>query len=172
MLTKIWCRGTLLALVASLALCSGAFAKAGDRSFVQTYPVATKLCARAAANALPKRLRPSTTQVVMACKKLEAAFGPLRASVLSAQSTFASGVAATRAQIRQACAKGQPRPACRQARRQGNAALGVLRSQHRAAVRAYGVAVEANRRAFWATIRSLRGGKSIKPDAPIALPTD
>ena len=152
---------------ASLVASSSALARAGDRTVDETYPVATALCAKAVAGTLPKRLEPQAAQVTAACNTLQGAFGPLQTAVLSAQTQFTAGLAAVKASIQSACAtKGK---ACRTARIQGRAQRRNLRALHKLAVKTYYVNVEANRRTFWATIHALRGGRSIKPDKPIAI---
>lgn len=156
-----------LVVAASLAFCGAASAKAGDRSFAQTYPVASALCARAAAGQLPRKLAASATQVKAACSKLENAFGPLQTAVQNANVQLQTGVANAKAAIAAACAPGANRKTCRQTRHTERLTIAALRRQHRAAVLLYYTSIEANRRTFWATIRSLRGGSSIKPDKPI-----
>jgi hypothetical protein len=42
-----------------------------------------------------------------------------------------------------------------------------VHAQLKAANKQFFTAVEAARKAFWSTVHSLRGGKRIKPDAPI-----
>ena len=168
MLNKILTRTSLLAVAATLGFTGVASAKAGDRSFQQTYPYASALCAKVNSGHTPPKLKSSEAQVKQACATLENAFGPLQAAVQSANSQFTTGVANARAATQAACAKGQPRPHCRQVRRQDRLMIMTLRQQHRAAVRLYYTSIEANRRTFWSTIRSLRGGSSVKPDRPIA----
>jgi hypothetical protein len=166
MRTRLITRTVVAMMLATLALAGVASAKAGDRTFAQTYPVASGLCAKAVAGTLPKRLAPQAAQVTAACNTLQSAFGPLQTAVLSAQAQFTAGLAAVKASIQSACAtKGQ---ACHTARIQGRAQRRNLRALHRLAVKTYYVNIEANRRTFWATIHALRGGHSIKPDKPIA----
>lgn len=152
---------------AALGLTGIASAKAGDRTFAQTYPYASALCAKAGAGTLPRRLRASAAQVQAACNTLQSGFGPLQSAVAQAQTTFQAGVAADRAKVQAAC---RPRtPSCRSTRIEVRADLRNLRAAHRLAVRTYYVGVESNRRTFWATIRSLRGGRSVKSDQPIPV---
>lgn len=164
---RILSSATAVCIVASLGMCAMASAKAGDRTFQQTYPAASALCARATAGQLPKRLEASQAQVIAACTSLQNAFGPLQATVQTATATFATGVASEHAMVKTACAPPRNRVACRAARTQAHIALIGLRATHRIAVRTYYISIEANRRVFWATIKSLRGGASIHPDAPI-----
>ena len=156
------------AAVTALLLFPGlASAKAGDKSFAQTYPYASALCAKVTAGQTPPRLKGSEAKVNQACATLQNAFGPLQTAVQGANAQLQSGIASERAKIKQACLPGAVRADCRAARRNGRLVIASLRRQHRAAVRLYYTSIEANRRAFWATIRALRGGTSIKPDQPI-----
>ncbi|MGI8558109.1 MAG: hypothetical protein ACR2ND_07340 [Solirubrobacteraceae bacterium] len=167
MITRILSRATLGAMIATLAVSGVASAKAGDRSFQQTYPYASALCARAASNTLRPHLQPQVANVVAACNTLQSGFGPLQSTVRAAQLQFTSGVQTTLATIRAACAPGQLKATCRAALHQGRSTLRTLRIQHRTAVRSYYIGIEANRRTFWATIRTLRGGAHIRADARI-----
>jgi hypothetical protein len=164
-------RTCAVAVAASLGISGSASAKAGDRSFAQTYPVASALCARVAAGHPPRGLAASVAQVKQACSTLENGFGPLQTAVRNANVQFQTGVQNARAAIAQACQPGANRATCRQTRRSERLTIASLRRQHRAAVRLYYTSIEANRRTFWATIHSLRGGSSIKPDKPIAPQT-
>lgn len=171
MITRILSRAALGATLATLAVTGVASAKAGDRSFQQTYPVASRLCLRAASNTLPRRLQPQSANVIAACNALQSGFGPLQSAAQSAQAAFASGVQSALATLHAACAFGQPRLTCRAAIRQARVTIHVLRIQRRAAVRSYYIGIEANRRTFWATIRSLRGGARIRADFHIPILT-
>jgi hypothetical protein len=157
-----------LTIAATLAVTGTAGAKAGERSFQQTYPVASQLCAKVAAGKGPKRLRPFAAQVASDCSTLTSGFTAAQSAVLAAQTTFANGLAADRAAIAAACTPPvKNRPLCRSTRRSEHAAIVALRREHTAAVRLYYTTVEANRHAFWAAIHSLPGGRTIRPDRPI-----
>lgn len=155
------------AITAALLFPGLAAAKAGDKSFGQTYPYAAALCAKVTAGQTPPKLKGSEAKVSQACAKLQNAFGPLQTAVQGANAQLQSGIQNARATITQACQPGAARANCRAARRNGRLAIASLRRQHRAAVRLFYTSIEANRRTFWATIRALRGGGSIKPDQPI-----
>lgn len=157
-----------VAVATALVLPGVVSAKAGDRSFAQTYPYASALCAKVAAGNTPPKLEASAAQVSQACMKLQSAFGSLQTAALAANAQLQSGIKNERSTMRQACMPGAVRTQCRAARRNGRLMIASLRRQHRAAVRLYYTSIEANRRTFWATIRALRGGKSITPDQPIA----
>lgn len=168
MVHRVLMHTSAIAIVATLGFTGLASAKAGDRSFEQTYPYASALCTKANNGTLPPRLRASSAQVKNACATLRGGFLPLRANVQAANIALTTGVANDRAAIKAACVKGADRATCRQTRRQERLAIQSLRAQHRAAVRLYYTSVEANRRTFWSTIRSLRGGSTVTPDRPIA----
>ncbi len=158
----------IVAVVAAMLLLPGlAAAKAGDKSFAQTYPYASALCTKVAAGQTPPKLKGSEAKVGQACATLQNAFGPLQSAAQAANAQLQSGIQNERATMKQACQPGAVRAKCRAARRTGRHVIASLRSQHRAAVRLYYTSIEANRRTFWATIRALRGGATITPDQPI-----
>jgi hypothetical protein len=167
MVKRVFGPAAVVVVTAALLFPSLASAKAGDKSFTQTYPYASALCAKVAAGHTPPKLKGSEAKVGQACATLQNAFGPLQAAVQGANAQLQSGVASERAKIKQACLQGAVRANCRAARRNGRLVIASLRRQHRAAVRLYYTSIEANRRTFWATIRALRGGASITPDRPI-----
>lgn len=152
----------------ALAITGVAGAKAGEKSFGQTYPRASTLCAHVAAGGGPKALRPSSTQVLADCKTLEEGFEKAHDAVVAEQGAFATGLAADQAAIAQVCTPPVPNHRlCRTTRHSEQRAIRALRRQHRAAVRLYYRTAESNRRAFWAAIHILRGGAGIPADAPI-----
>jgi hypothetical protein len=155
-------------ITATFGFAGVAGAKAGERTFQQTYPVASKLCTNLAAGGGPKRLRPYATQVGADCTTLKSGFEAAQNAVLAAQTAFTNALAADRAAIAAACTPPVGnRPLCRRTRRSERLAIGALRGEHRAAVRLYYRTIEANRRAFWAAVNALPGGASLPKDAPI-----
>jgi hypothetical protein len=168
MVNRAFGGAVVVATIVALAFPALASAKAGDRSFAQTYPYASALCAKVAAGQTPPKLKGSEAKVSQACATLQNAFGPLQTAVQAANSQLRSGIQNERATVKQACQPGAVRAKCREARRNGRLMIASLRRQHRAAVRLYYTSIETNRRKFWATIRALRGGASITPDQPIA----
>jgi hypothetical protein len=143
-------------------------AKAGDRTFQQTYPVASKLCTNLAAGGGPKRLRPYATQVGADCTTLKSGFEAAQNAVLVAQTAFANALAADRAAIAAVCTPPVGnRPLCRRTRRSERLVIGALRGEHRAAVVLYYRTIEVNRRTFWAAVKALPGGANLPKDAPI-----
>jgi hypothetical protein len=171
----------VLGACALLAVPAVADARPGKRGFNATYPHASRLCAKVAAGKAPKRLAGSTDQVSEACATLKTSFttaqndyntatGPLKQQGVDA-------LKALRATCQQARTDGTP-GVCKTARQETRAKLKSLKGQIKEAAKAYHTAVQAARKTFWATIKSLRGGSSIEPDkttppAPtVALPTD
>ena len=141
----------------ALVTAGGAFARAGDRTAAETYPVASALCVSANNNVLPRRLTAAKTQVLTACGTLLTAYVPLVATVDGAESTLLGTLSTQKGLVAAAC----PTPvadaaACRTARSTARSVDGAARLTEVAAVRAFHTAVEANRTTFWTTIQSLR----------------
>jgi hypothetical protein len=154
---------------ASLVLAGGASAKAGERTYQETYPRASTLCANVSAGGGPKRLRSATSAVLADCTTLKNGFTTAQSAVQAAQSSFTSGLAADQAAIAAVCTPPVANhAACRSTRRVERAAIRALRREHRAAVRLYYATIEANRRTFWAAIHALPGGTTVSADAPIS----
>jgi hypothetical protein len=155
-------------IAATLAITATAGAKAGDHTFQQTYPFAARLCAHVQAGKGPVRLRPHAAQVLAACATLNSGFTAARSAVLAAQASFASGLRADNAAIAAACTPPvKKRSLCQSTRRSEHAAILALRREHTAALHLYYTTIEANRRAFWAAIHSLPGGRGIRADKSI-----
>jgi hypothetical protein len=150
---------TIAATVIAVMLASGtsAFARAGDRPFVQTYPVASALCAKAKAGTLPAKLVPSAAAVTAACDTLENAFAPLVSTVDAAEATLLSTLSAQKTLVASACVKPVTnQTACAGARATAKSTDTAARSTNRAAVVAYHGAIEGNRMTFWSAISALR----------------
>jgi hypothetical protein len=139
--------------------------KAGARTFEQTFPVASRLCARAAAGRLPRRLQASAAQVTQACTTLHSAFDQAQTDLQTALAPLQTQVQAARAQLQQECQSGD-RAACRQAMEGLRTTMQGLRDQLKAALTANRTANETARKQFWATIKSLRGAQGFRPDGP------
>ena len=171
----------VLGACALLAVPAVADARPGKRGFPGTYPHASRLCAKVANGHTPKSLAGSSDKVSDACATLKTSFtnaqndyntatGPLKQQGIDA-------LKALRATCQQARADGTP-GVCRTARQETRAKLKSLNGQIKEAAKAYHTAVQAARKTFWSTIKSLRGGSAITPDkttppAPtVALPTD
>jgi hypothetical protein len=157
------------AAAAPLVLPGAASAKAGDRTYQQTFPLASRMCANLAAGKA-RRLRPFAVQVTADCAKLQSSFEAARSAVLAAHTATATAVAADRATVTASCAgplKGGV--GCKHARRtEGRAIAALMRKQMRDAHRYYRT-IESDRVAFWKAIHALPGLADIHADAPIAL---
>jgi hypothetical protein len=150
--------GSIAAAVAlTLTLTASAFARAGDRTVTQTYPVATALCVKAHTGTLPPKLAPSAAAVRAACDALENAFPTLVSTVDGAESTYLSTVSAQKALVATVCAKPVTnKAACEGARATQTSTDGTARTTLQTARTAYHTAIEANRVSFWNTISALR----------------
>ncbi len=162
---------TIAATIAALALPSLASAniRAGDKTFQQTFPVASHLCTEVAAGKR-KHLIPVAATVLADCAALQANFTTAQTAVLTARTTIKAQIAADRHTIALACPKPDgAQPACVNTRHAQNAAIRVLRFQMLAAVHLYYKSTEADRRAFWAEIQALRPVRHLHlaPDKPI-----
>jgi hypothetical protein len=148
-------------VVVSLAASSSALARAGDRAVIETYPVATVLCARTHAATLPPKLAPQATAVMTACDTLVSAFAPLQSTVDAAEAAFLTTVSEQKALVAAACpATVTDHAACHAARATAKATIATAATTRLNAANAYRAAIEANRTTFWSTIGSLRSGLS------------
>lgn len=156
------------AAIAPLAVPSAAGARAGDRTFQQTYPVASQLCANVAAGKA-KHLKRFAPQVLADCAVLQNAFNAAHSTVLAARAATAVAITADRAVIAAACPKPLThRPLCDRTRDPELRAIAALERQQIRAARRYYRTIEANRRIFWRAIRALPGERRVREDAPIA----
>jgi hypothetical protein len=169
--------GALLGSCLSLLFAAGAVAHPAARTLSQTFPVATRLCARAQAEQLPRRLQADAADVTTDCTTLGSAFTTNQTNLTTAVQTAQTDVSTARAQLV---------PALKLARQDHNrqaalTALGTFRgvvriavTQRHAAVHLYITATKAARAAFWGTIRGLPGGRSLPEDpttpAPVVPP--
>jgi hypothetical protein len=145
------------ALIVALAAAPSALARAGDRTFDQTYPVASTLCVKAHANTLPPKLAPHDAAVITACDTLENGFQPLVATVDEAESTYLGVVSAQHAAVATACQKPVTNhAACISARETAKTTIATARATEVSAVATFHASVETNRSTFWATIATLR----------------
>jgi hypothetical protein len=161
------------ATAVSLASPAAAGARAGDKTFQQTYPVASKLCAKVAAGTERKRLKRFATQVMADCTALQNTFNTATATVLAARTTLSAQIAADRSIVTAACPKpnNQP-PACLQTRAQDDPTIQALRLRLVHAVRHFYRTIEAGRDRFWNAIRALPGERRIREDDPIPILSD
>jgi hypothetical protein len=145
------------ALALTLTATTSAFARAGDRPFAETYPVASALCARAHAGTLGSKLEPQAGAVMMACNALENPYGTLVSNVDAAEATYLTVVSTQKGLVTAAC----PKPvtnqtACSDARATAKSTIAAAKMTEQTAVTAYHTAIEANRTTFWNTISALR----------------
>jgi len=145
------------ALVIALAAAPSAFARAGDRTFDQTYPVASALCVKAHARTLPPKLAPQDAAVITACDKLQNAFQPLVSTVDAAESTYLGVVSAQHSAVASVCTKPVTNhQACITARDNAKATIASAHATEVTAVATFHASIETNRSTFWTTIASLR----------------
>ena len=171
----------LLAACALLAVPSLAAAHPVKRDFSHTFPHASRLCDRAAAGDLPKRLTASAAKVKAACDTLHTSFDGAQTTFTTAVTPLrqqaTDAITALRATCKQARADHNP-GACKAARESTRATIKGLRTQVRDAAKTYHEAIQTARKTFWSTIKGLRGGGSIDPDRTsgpdpqVTLPSD
>jgi hypothetical protein len=163
----------MAATTAVLVVPSGAGAtKAGDKTFAQTFPVASRLCTDVAAGKRP-RLKAVAETILADCTTLETNFSTVKSSILATRASTATQIAADKALINAACpapATEKPKPACVNARKTQTKAIGALRKALTAAARNYYKTVESDRRSFWHSIKLLRPLAHIHADKPIQTP--
>jgi hypothetical protein len=156
------------ATAALLAIPSAASARAGDRTFPETYPVASKLCTEVAAGKR-KRLQRFAPRVLADCAVLQGGFTAAQSEELAARATLGNVVAADRAAIVTACPPplvGHPQ--CENTRTTEDIAIGALRRQLADSARRYFRVVEAHRLVFWREIHAIPGQRHLPADLPIA----
>jgi exonuclease VII large subunit len=159
---------------AALAAPTAASAQKPLPNFHRTFPVASGLCAHAAAGKLPKRLQASAAQVTQACNTLQAAFTQAQSDLQAAITPLEQQLTGAVSQARTACQQARQthdRAACKQALADARTTVAGLKGQLKTAFAAYRDAVNNARKAFWSSIKSLRGGASIKPDGPVPTPS-
>jgi hypothetical protein len=145
------------ALALTLTVTTSAFARAGDRPFAETYPVASALCVKAHAGTLGSKLNPQAGAVVTACDALENPYGMLVSTVDAAEAIYLNVVSTQKGLVTAAC----PRPVtnkatCSTARATAKSAIAAARTIEQTAVTAYHTSIEANRTTFWNAISALR----------------
>jgi hypothetical protein len=157
-----------LATAGSLAFTGAAAANAGQKSFAQTYPRASVVCAHVAAGGGPKRLRRAAPAVLADCSALQNGFTTAQATVLTGDASIAAAQATLRTSTRATCVgSGTHSLTCRRTRHKRDRAMARLTAQRVTLARAYFRTVEADRLAFWSAIRALPGGRTLPEDARI-----
>jgi hypothetical protein len=165
-----WLTGAvaLAATTALLATPAMATVKAGERSFQQTYPVASRVCTEVVAGKR-KHLQHSRAQVLADCALLESNFLAAQSTVLAARASITAAIVADRAAITTACPPPSAGlPACESTRSSEQLAIKALRLQQVQAAHSFYLAIEANRRHFWSAIRALPFERHLHGDSPIA----
>jgi hypothetical protein len=162
----------IAATAGSLAIPAAAGARAGDKTFQQTYPLASRLCTEVAAGKR-KHLQRFAPQVAADCALLQTGFTTSQATILAARTSTTSAIAADRAVVSGACPPPMVgKPACENTRHTEHLAIVTLRHQLTAASRHYYFTIEANRHTFWHAIHALRGAAHLRADAPIIVQND
>ena len=162
-------RTTLAATLALALVPAAASAHPGNRTLQQTYPAASRLCARVDAGTLPKRLAASADQLTSACTALQAAFTAAQSDFTTATTPLTQQGSDAVAQAKTACQTAlaaHDRATCRQAIQTARTTLRGLRDQLRTALKAYRTAVEGARKAFWVSVHALRGTAGLAGDKP------
>ena len=145
------------AIAVMLTVTASASARVGDRTLIDTYPVATQLCVKAHASTLPPKLESKVASVIVACDTLENAFAPLVVTVDAAEAQFLSTLSDQRALVAAACTKPvKDHAACEAARATSRTTRLAALATRQAAVLAFHTAIEANRNTFWTTVAALR----------------
>lgn len=161
-----------LAICALLALVApaGAGAALNLEGFPKTFPKASALCVKAGKGKLGAKLKPSKGKVLKACATLKQRYSEAYTTLTAAAAPLRQQGKDVVLQQRDACrnAKRARDPAaCRQANVDARAKLKAIREQLAAVYATANRAYESARKAFWATIKSLKGGASIKPDTTV-----
>jgi hypothetical protein len=164
-------RLTTLFITAALAVPGIAAAQPGARDFGHTFPLASRLCQRVADGHVPKRFTDSAADVTAACDTLHSAYD---AAVAAAPDTTAAkqAIADAKASVKSACLQTEDRSSCRAAIQQARASLKSARSTYRDGVKTYHQSIRAARRAFWTTVKGLRGGRPATDPTTTTNPTD
>jgi hypothetical protein len=156
------------ASAAFLAIPSAASAKAGDRSFQETYPLASKLCTEVVAGKR-KRFQRFAPRVLADCARLQTGFTAAQSEVLAARATLGSAIAVDRAAVVAACpAPLVGHPPCERVRDSEHPLIVALRRQLVDASRRYWRVVEAHRMVFWRAIHAIPGARHLPADLQIA----
>jgi hypothetical protein len=165
-----------IAVAAIAALCLPGVADArrtvpaGERSFQQTFPVASGLCAEIGAGVRHPVLRRSAVRVLADCALLERRFNVARTAVVAARNSIRAMRAAEHVATVLTCAAPATHSgACRLAHRRETRLDFVLVEERIHAAHMYYRTIELDRRDFWHAIRRLRGGAQVREDEPIPL---
>jgi len=178
---------SLIAASAAVAVPVGAVPHLKGRSFERTFPVASRLCARADDGRLPTRAQSSSDQIKAACATLHSSYDAAQSTLDSALSPLQDQIKTARQAVVAACQGAQQptpsqtdsssptqtrdvtppstdRTACQQARQQFRSTVSSLKDQLKTIEKAYHESIQTARKAFWTTIQSLRAASSVTPD--------
>ena len=157
-----------LATAGSLVFTGVAAANAGQKTFAQTYPRASVLCAHVAAGGGPKRLRRAAPVVIADCSALQNGFTAAQAAVLTGDASLEATRAGLLRTTRATCVgSGTHSNTCKRARHKRDRTMKGLAAQRVALAHAYFRTVESGRLVFWSAIRGLPGGRALREDARI-----
>jgi len=144
--------------------------RAGEKSFQQTFPVASRLCTEIAKGVRHPVLRRSAARVLADCALLKRRFHAARTAVIAARTALLAMRAAGHAATVLTCARPAAHSrACLLARERELRLDFVLEGEGIHAAHVYYRTVELDRRDFWRAIRRLRGGAREREDEPIPL---
>jgi hypothetical protein len=170
--TRITGAVAVLGTAAALVFPAAAGAKPGEKTFAQTYPLASTVCAKVAAGTERKRLKPFVTQVTADCMALQTAFTTATTTVVAARASIEPPLNAARTAVKTACPTPKDTaPGCMAAERANRASIHALAKALHASVRTYFASIEGARAVFWAAIKSLPGEHHVKTDTPIPVPS-
>lgn len=157
----------LLALVPAVLVAPAAAQAADPDGFAATFPRAAALCKKADAGRLGAKLKPDAAKVKRACTRLRSTYTQALATYQAAAQPLIQQMKAAIQQSRDACRAARANrdnAACRAAQQEASRRTRELRQQVGVHARARQAKNEAARKAFWAAIRKLRGGKGVKAD--------
>jgi hypothetical protein len=155
--SRLLLAGTLA--IASLAPAATAAAARGERTALEAFPSAMRLCSATAGGTGSARLRPLAGQVLTACSTLETSFQAAETAFADGQAAIAAARAEAGSGVHAACtgeAGAAASAACSQAREVSGEERRSLNEQHRELLRARAAAILAARQAFWSSLRAVR----------------
>jgi hypothetical protein len=156
-------------MITTVAFTGVASATPGHRPYAKTFPHASHLCKVVAAGHAPKKLKGQEAKVLQSCSTLQSSYDSAAGTALNAQATFKSQRATALAQAKATCqAPATTKPMCLAAKKSARQTIKSDRMTLTSAYKTYHSSIEAARKAFWGSIKTLRGGSSVTPDAPDA----
>ncbi len=158
----------ILGALALLVLPAIASARPGQRSFNQTFPIASKLCTNIANGAGPVKLRVDAPQIKVLCATLLSSFTNAESTYFSTVTPLRQQIISLNAKTRLACAT-RPSPTCKATRKDDRAQIRTIRGQIRSAGTTYRTSIQTARKTFWAAIHALKGGATVTADTGTPL---